>query len=131
MLYHLSKDSKLETLTPKIPECAISMYEDIETKRVCFSDSIDGCLSALQTPGKYYVYVPIENIQEESLYYPTVDDVRDAKYTHEVWVLSEVKVKCIGAIKSPNIYTTESHNSGRGRVTVFHYQYEWLKYKKK
>ena len=40
-------------------------------------------------------------------------------------------LKCIGAIKSPNIYTTESHNSGRGRVTVFHYQYEWIKYKKK
>lgn len=40
-------------------------------------------------------------------------------------------LKYIGAIKSPNIYTTERHNSGRGRVTVFHYQYEWIKYKKK
>lgn len=99
---------------------------------MCFSNSIDGCLSALQSPGKYYVYIPKENIQEDSIYYPTVDDVRDAKYTHEVWILSEIKVKCIGIIKSSDIYIKERHNSGRGRVNIFRYQYEWLrKYKDK
>ena len=130
MLYHLSKVENLELLTPKVPECAIPMYEDTKTKRVCFSDSIDGCLSALQSPGKYYVYIPKENIQEDSIYYPTVDDVRDAKYTHEVWVLSEIGVKCIGIIKCSDMYIKERRNSGRGRVTVFHYDYKWLrKYK--
>ncbi len=133
MLYHLSRDNKLKTLTPKVPECAVPGYEDTETKRVCFSDSVDGCLSAIQSPGKYYVYIPKEGIPQDSIYYPTVDDVRDAKYTHEVWILSEVKVKCMGIIKSSDMYYfTERHNSGRGRVTVFHYQYEWLrKYKDK
>ena len=67
MLYHLSQVNNLELLTPKVPECAIPMYEDTKTKRVCFSDSIDGCLSALQSPGKYYVYIPKENIQEDSI----------------------------------------------------------------
>lgn len=132
MLYHLSKARKLKTLTPKIPECAVPQYEDTKTKRICFSDSIDGCLSALQCPGKYYVYIPKENISEDSIYYPTVDDVRDAKYTHEVWVLSEINVKCIGIIKCSDIYVKERRNSGRGRVNVFHGQYEWLrKYKDK
>ena len=127
MLYHLSQVNNLELLTPKVPECAIPMYEDTKTKRVCFSDSIDGCLSALQSPGKYYVYIPKEDIQEDSIYYPTVDDVRDAKYTHEVWVLTEIGVKCIGIIKCSDMYIKERRNSGRGQVTVFHYDYKWLK----
>lgn len=131
MLYHLSKNGKLKTLTPKVPEGALPEYEDTKTKRVCFSDSIDGCLSSLMNPGKYYVYIPKEDIREDSIYYPTVDDVRDAKYTHEVWLLSEIEVKCIGIIKSSDIYLKERHNSGKGRVTIRIYQYEWLrKYKK-
>ena len=55
-----------------------------------------------------------------------MNDVRDAKYTHEVWILTEIKVECIGIIKSSDVYIKERRNSGRGRVTVFHYQYEWI-----
>lgn len=126
MLYHLSKDGDLKILTPKVPESAVASYEDVTTKRICFSDSIDNCLSALQCSGAYYVYIPKEDIREDSIYYPTVDDVRDAKYTHEVWILTEIEVECIGIIKSSDTYIKERRNSGRGRVTVFHYQYEWI-----
>lgn len=57
-LYHLSEDGTLNVLTPRVPECAIEMYEDVKTKRVCFSDFIEGCLSSLQDlPKKYYVYI--------------------------------------------------------------------------
>ena len=58
MIYHLSMVEGLKQLIPKIPECAIEKYEDKQIKRICFSDSIDGCLSSLQQPGLYYVYIP-------------------------------------------------------------------------
>lgn len=117
----------MDVLTPRIPECAVSIYEDTSTKRICFSDYIEGCLSALQDmPRRYYVYVPQDDIQDENIYYPTVDDVRDAKYTHEVWVLHEVKVKCIGVIQSFNYDWSKRHNTGRGRTTFFHYPYKWI-----
>ena len=127
MLYHLSEHKNLTLLTPRIPECAVSIYEDTVTKRVCFSDSIEGCLSALQDiPRKYYVYTPQELIQQNDLYYPTVNEVRDAKYTHEVWILQEVKVKLIGIIQSEYPDWKKRYNTGRGRIMYFHYPYNWI-----
>lgn len=124
MFYHLSQISDLVELEPKIPECAVSMFENTTIKRVCFSDFIGGCLSALQDlPRKYYVYIPVN---EENMYKPSVDEVRDAKYTHEFWCLNKVKVKCIGIIKSENYTKVEQHNTGRGRTSFFHYPYKWL-----
>lgn len=106
------------------------MYEDVTAKRVCFSDFIHGCLSALQSlPGVYYVYIPDQEISESDIHYPTVDEVRDSKYTHEVWVMRDVKVKCIGAIRTENYAWTKHHNSGRGRVTFFYYPYQWIERK--
>ena len=130
MLYHLSTNKNLNILTPRIPECAISTYENTSMKRVCFSDYIGGCLSALQgIPTKYYVYVPY-NFQNENIYYPTENDVRDAKYTHEIWYLNEINVKCIGAIKSFNYDYNKKYDTNRGKITVFHYPYKWIeKYK--
>lgn len=103
------------------------MYEDTVTKRVCFSDWIEGCLSSLQDiPRKYFVYVPDENINKNFIYYPSVKDVRDAKYTHEVWILNKIKVKCIGIIQSFDCDWSKRHNTGNGRTTFFHYPYKWI-----
>ena len=127
MLYHLSTNGKLKKLTPRVPECAVSIYEDIETPRICFSDFIEGCLSALQDiPNTYYVYVPEQEVDEAYIHIPTVDEVRDAKYTHEVCVMRETKVKCIGMIQTENWDWSKRHNSGRGRTTFFHYPYKWV-----
>ncbi len=126
MLYHLSESAELEKLTPKIPECAVGMYENTSIKRICFSDYIEGCLSALQDlPKKYYVYVP-EN-DSVNFHIPTVEEVRDAKYTHEVWILEEIPVKCIGIIESDDYDWSKRHNTRRGRTTFFHYPYKWIK----
>lgn len=126
-MYHLSLDGGLTSLTPNVPECAIPMYEDTFVKRVCFSDYIEGCLSALQDmPRKYYVYTPSEDINEENLYCPSVSEVRDSKYTHEIWVLKEIKVKCIGIIRSFDYDWERRHNTGKGRTTFFHYPYQWI-----
>lgn len=128
MLYHLSTKKNLKVLTPRVPECALSSHEDVKTERICFSDFIEGCLSSLQDiPNKYYVYVPDQELNESDIHIPTVDEVIDAKYTHEVWVMKEIKVKCIGVIKSEYYDWSKHHNSGRGRTTFFHYQYEWNK----
>lgn len=124
MYYHLSTKPNLTVLTPRIPECAVSIYEDTGTKRVCFSDFIGGCLSALQDlPRKYYVYVPVDNVE---MYKPSVDEVRDAEFTHEFWCLKSITVKCIGIIESFDYTKVEQHNSGRGRVAFFHYPYKWI-----
>ena len=127
MLYHLSTNENLKVLTPRVPECAVAIYEDVKTKRICFSDFIEGCLSALQDiPNRYYVYVPEQEVDEADIHIPTVDEVRDAKYTHEVWVMRETKVKCIGVIQTENWDWSKRHNSGRGRTTFFHYPYKWI-----
>lgn len=127
MLYHLSTNGNLEVLTPRVPEGVVSMYEDTKTKRICFSDFIEGCLSSLyDIPRKYYVYIPECKVDEADIYYPTVDEVRDAKINHEVWITKEIKVKCIGIIQTDIWDWKKLHNSGRGRVTFFHYPYEWI-----
>ena len=128
MYYHLSVDGTLTVLTPKIPECAVSIYENVDTKRVCFADTIEGCLSALQDgPKDYYVYIPMMNLDDKNIYHPTVEDVRDAKYTGEIWVLDEVKVKCIGMIRCENYDWTKDHITIKGKTTFFHYPYKWIK----
>lgn len=128
MLYHLTINGGLNKLTPKIPGIAISQYENTTIKRICFSDSINGCLSALQSiPSKYFVYTLDENVEDQYIHIPTVDEVRDAKYTHEVWILREVDVRCLGIIQSQNYDYSKRHNSGRGRVTIYHYPYKWVK----
>ena len=56
MLYHLSSDTNLKLLTPKIPNGAVPEYEEMTTPRVCFSDTIEGCLSAVQIGAIRRVY---------------------------------------------------------------------------
>lgn len=126
MLYHLSTNPNIKRLMPKIPSCAVGQYENLTAKRICFSDSIENCLSALQDiPNKFYVYTPIkENI---ATYTPTVNEVIDAKIHHEVWSFKAVNVKCIGIIQSENYTEVTRHNSGRGRVCFFKYPYKWIK----
>lgn len=129
-LYHLSEDNNLTVLTPKIPECATSIYENISTPRVCFGKSISGCLSALQDlPNtKYYVYTPIENIDTIT---PSIEQVSDAKATGEVWTLNPVKVKCIGIIQSYDYSIIRMHAGvqdkyGDDSIGVFIYSWDWI-----
>lgn len=101
-LYHLSQsnlDGKV--LTPRIPSNFLvdNRYEDGETKRVCFSNSIDGCLRGMSQNlkgMKLYVHTPEK---ECDVYRPTTKEVPDCKVTGEVWVKKPVKLKCIGLIK--------------------------------
>lgn len=126
-LFHLSFDENLTSLRAQIPECAINGYEDTNIKRVCFSNSIDGCLSALQS-GKVtlFIYVPNEAIGENEIYHPSIREVRDAEFTHEIWIKRDVKVKCIGKIEVELSDYHTKYNTELGDVTVFHYPYKWI-----
>lgn len=125
MWFHLSDDNGLTELTPKVPSCAIPMYENVSTKRICFSDSIDGCLSALDPPtdSMLYAYTPIEEINAIK---PDVNDVRDAKYTWEVWSLNKVQVKNIGKVMVIKLKESKNKNSGRGRVCIRTYDWKFI-----
>lgn len=48
-MYHLSLDGNLTELTPKIPGNVVEGLEDTSTPRICFSPTINGCLTGLNT----------------------------------------------------------------------------------
>lgn len=106
-IFHVSENPKLKILKPRIPNNILTNegYEDNTIPRVCFSKSIDQCLMAtgkLLEEKILYVYEPKEysvlNILEN---YELIKNnlVPDAKYTGELWVLNEVKIKLLGEIK--------------------------------
>lgn len=70
---------------------------------------------------KYYVYIPDEKLYESDIYYPSAQEVRDCKFTNEVWIKKEIKIKCIGIIQSQNYDWSKRHNTGYGRIIYFHY----------
>ncbi len=75
-------------LQQRVPENYMTEhgYEDSEKKRICFSTSIDGCLTALgrnlEKDKVLYVYKPDEKI---AVYKPSKKEVPDVDITDEVW----------------------------------------------
>ena len=127
MFYHISENPNLSVLLPRIPQSAYVPGEDDTTKRVCVSDSIDGCITAIQPysfPQKYYAYTPIDS--NPSIYVPSIDDVYDVKFTGEVWILNNVEIKLIGAIEVQKCISRTRHKSGRRKMWVYKYQYRWI-----
>ena len=124
-LFHLSPTPNLTILNPRVPETAISDYEDTKQKRVCFSTSIKRCLTALSDcNGQYYVYIPVN---QHKAYSPTPTEVVDVSETNEKWITRPVKVKCIGAIV-PTTYTKQEiyfpiHGETFG---IFTYDWKWV-----
>ena len=130
MLYHLSRNPNLTTLTPKIPKQAVSGNEDVSIPRVCFAPTIEGCLSALQdNDAEYYVYTPVN---QKLKGYSCKNHVIDAVITGERWIKKTVQVKKIGKIKS--VFTSvepEKIINYRGHkefISKFNYTYNWEEY---
>lgn len=83
ILYHLSK-TPVEILIPRVPK---SDFEDQTIPRVCFSDSIEGCLIGINenkdiSGQTFKVYA----IETDNYYTPTLSEVPDRDITGEVWV---------------------------------------------
>lgn len=127
MLYHLSCNPNLTILTPKIPETAVAFNEDVSIPRVCFSPTIKGCLSALQSiDEEYYVYTPVN---QKLKGYSCKTHVIDAVITGERWIKKPVQVKKIGKIKPVFIGIGEkrliNYKGRKELISKFIYTYEW------
>ena len=106
-LYHLSKDKNLGELIPRIPK---SEYEEQETPRVCFSNSVQGALIGINedkdiTGEEFYVYT----IETDNYYQPTEDEVADVNITDEVWILEPITPTLHSKIRVDGIYDYETH----------------------
>lgn len=77
--------------------------------RVCFADSIQGCLYSIFPNGAYdadfYVHVPGHEVK---VYATTKDDIYDSEITHELWVKEPVEMKCIGKIHVSGVSNKET-----------------------
>lgn len=97
ILFHLSTNHNIHILRPIIPQTA-GINEDLTIPRICMSPSINGCISALQSPGsEYTVYTHKQNINSLNIKVPLIKDVFDSNITKEVWAID--MVPCIAVAK--------------------------------
>ena len=103
-LYFISETpiDSTTSIVPRIPNNFMTKngYEDNTTPRVCFSTSIDGCLTGLSmnvSDKTFYVYHPISNAR---IITPTIKQVPDVKITNERWICDSVHLHYVGKIKA-------------------------------
>lgn len=131
--YHLSNSNKSLSLTPRIPENYFTKngYEENKTPRVCFSNSIDGCLAAMSCNlkgKKMYIHVPLGYngaIKENSF---VQNKVPDAKITGEVWFLDKVRTKVIGEVivgEAKNKAEIFYYGKHKGELYFWNYKIKW------
>lgn len=132
-LYFISeKQLKSNVLLPKIPNNYFTQngYEDSKTKRVCFCKSIDKCLMALSKNCKDLVFnvYEVDDTDNYEVFAPSSIDVPDSGVTEELWILTKVKVKYIGKIKSTKVIPDESYEFSYGTKTarLYDWEYEWI-----
>lgn len=116
-------------------------YEEYTTPRVCFSNSIEGCLNAIMSAkdrmklaGKQiYVYIPenpIDQYKTKSNKMIQKDgDIFDANITNEMWILEPVKVKYIGSIVVDKVITekkTKMNNNKNNTLVKYIYKWHWF-----
>jgi hypothetical protein len=109
-LYHLSDENHDgEVFKPKVPDSCYqdswgNPLEDVETRRVCFSRTIEGAFLSREFDDGYYtryIHVPAEpeKLNPKRIHEVTEEEVPDGPYCDEVWVKQNVKLKCIGKIR--------------------------------
>ena len=129
-LYFVSKISMDdEMLKPRIPDNYLTRngYEDNKTPRVCFSETIEGCLSGLsQNIDGWELYVHVPDGEYEVIK-PTIKQVPDVNITKELWICSNVDIKCIGKIKvKDNGKPGIKYKYGNNEAELYTWDYEWI-----
>ena len=133
-----------EILYPRIPINFLTLngYEDSETKRVCFTPTIDQCLTALScncSDKIYYVYEPLDKDLFEKylktpqnsniVRRPTLEEVPDCDITEEIWVLQPVRLVLKGKIKCIKDKDLEgmSYCYGENQIAeLYKWEYIWI-----
>lgn len=104
-------------------------------KRICFSDSINGCIYSIFPSGAYDVdlYVHIPGSEVTKVYETTQDDIYDSKITHELWVKEPVTMKCIGKIHISGVYKdkvkvleADKNKTGYGKRKYYEPRWNWV-----
>lgn len=116
-------------------------FEEYKTPRVCFSNSIEGCLNAiindigrLELAGKtLYVYTPEKPISEykhkTNKQILKDGDIFDANITNEMWILEPVNLKYIGSIvvdKVTNEHIKKFANNKNRSIIKYDYKWHWF-----
>lgn len=153
-VFHISPEGHLDgqVFKPRVPEYldkydpSKTEFEDVETPRVCFSPSIEGCLNAIivnigrwKTANKlrdWYVYIPEKPLKEYK--YRTnkqlIDEkkVYDANLTKEIWIEEPVRLKQYGIIRIDSVTDANRKKSvpstlGESkRRNVYDFKWHWL-----
>ena len=154
LVYHISPEGHLDgqIFKPRVPDYldkydpSKTEFEDVETPRVCFSPSIEGCLNAIivnigrwKTANKlrdWYVYIPEKPLKEYK--YRTnkqlVDEkkVYDANITKEIWIEEPVRLKQYGIIRIDSV-TDKSRKKAvpttlgeAKKRNVYDFKWHWL-----
>lgn len=154
LVYHISPEGHLDgqIFKPRVPDYldkydpTKTEFEDVETPRVCFSPSIEGCLNAIivnigrwKTAEKlrdWYVYIPEKPLKEYK--YRTnkqlIDEkkVYDANITKEIWIEEPVRLKQYGVIRIDSV-TDKSRKKAvpttlgeSKKRNVYDFKWHWL-----
>ena len=118
-----------------------SKFEEYKTPRVCFSNSIVGCLNAVVTETKMltlhnktlYVYTPEKSITEykhkTNKQIIRDGDIFDANITNEMWILEPVKLKYVGSIVVDKVVREnikKSANDKNDNIIKYDYKWHWF-----
>ena len=122
MYYFVStKNFDGKILSPRIPVNRMN-NEDECTKRICVSQSIDGCLVATYYEVGEMVYV--HSCESNSVVSPSTIQVEDSPFTGEQWITKPVLVTLFIKLKiTERIKRTASVDS---RMAIDTYCYEVL-----
>lgn len=154
LVFHISPEGHLDghVFKPRVPDYldkydpSKTEFEDVETPRVCFSPSIEGCLNAIivnigrwKTANKlrdWYVYIPEKPLKEYK--YRTNKQLVDAKLvydaniTKEIWIEEPVRLKQYGIIRIDSV-TDKSRKKAvpttlgeAKKRNVYDFKWHWL-----
>lgn len=102
MIYYFASNKNLdnEILYPRVPKNRMKC-EDEKVQRICVSQSINGCLSAISPNVGDLIY--IHKCTSNKVVQPNLDQVIDSFLTGELWILESVKMEKILKIKITGI----------------------------
>lgn len=110
MKYYFVSDKNLdgETLYPRVPTNRMKI-EDCWTPRICVSQSINGCLSAIGAVATNKIYY-VHECESESVKQPLPKYVPDVCFTGEIWITKPVEMKLFMVIMTTGCIDTEVNN---------------------
>lgn len=118
-------------LHPRVPNNFLTRngYEDSDTPRICFTDDVGKCLTALSQNvkgKKFNVYEP-DDISRYEVYKPNTKAVPDSEITGELWITKPVSLKKVGQITVTDDDGQEGkrYKYGNKYAELYGWKYKW------